>query len=315
MDTALIEKKANGFIKLSRNIKDWEHYKDSITKDVFIHILLSAGYTSFEFNGQTYPAGTTTITERRIAEDLGISRAKVRTALKKLQKSGELAQLKSGKYALYKVNNWDKFQKNAQNEKNHPKNSPKNSPINEAENTLNKGNLSENENNLAQEIAQEIALLKEDNKEINNNMSFSNENNAPSKNEKPKPKQDDSKEREIIDYFNEATGKRGKLTTQKTKAIRAILKMGYNVDDCKKVIDVKAKEWAKGKTWNDGTEPYKQYLNIETLFRKSKFEKYHEQALENETTSQPQQMNQRFNSNEEYEKYLNDFSDLEGLGF
>jgi uncharacterized phage protein (TIGR02220 family) len=313
MDTALIKKTYKGWFKSHRNIAEWEHYKEGNTFRVFFHCLVSASYLPFEFHGKTFPAGTVNKTLKQFSEELDLPIQVIRTALGKLQKTGELTQLKCGKSALYKVNNWEFYQDSTQFEKN---NTIFNTIFNtnkEAKRALNKADLDNYPENSTQFLTQFSTLLKEDNKEINNNSSFSNENNAPSK--KKKSNQNDSKEREIIDYFNEATGKRNGYTDSKTKAIRAILKMGYSFDDCKKVIDVKAKEWPKGKTWNDGTEPYKQYLNIETLFRKSKFEKYHEQALENETTSQPQQMNQRFNSTEEYENYLNDLSDLDGLGF
>lgn len=71
---------------------------------------------------------------------------------------------------------------------------------------------------------------------------------------------------EIIDFLNEKTSKEYKATSQKTKGlIIARLNEKFTVDDFKKVIMVKTKEWLN--TDND------KYLRPETLFG-SKFEGY-----------------------------------------
>lgn len=79
--------------------------------------------------------------------------------------------------------------------------------------------------------------------------------------------------KEVLGYLNtEAdhgyrhTKPNGKPSTHAEK-IRAILKSGYTVADCKAVIDRKVAEWA-----NDPA--FAHYLSPDTLFRPSKFEKY-----------------------------------------
>ena len=73
--------------------------------------------------------------------------------------------------------------------------------------------------------------------------------------------------KEIIDYFNSKCGKR---FTYKNKSynskINARLEEGFTVDDFKTVIDKKYDEWV-------GTE-FEKYLDPDTLFAPSKFEKY-----------------------------------------
>lgn len=73
--------------------------------------------------------------------------------------------------------------------------------------------------------------------------------------------------KEIIDYTNL---KLGKKYTYKNKSyntkIKARLGEGFTVDDFKKVIDKKYDDW-------NGTE-FEQYLDPDTLFAPSKFEKY-----------------------------------------
>jgi len=70
----------------------------------------------------------------------------------------------------------------------------------------------------------------------------------------------------VIDYLNTKTEKNFKTVDANRKNIRARLNDGFTIDDCKKVIDIKCAEW-------NNTE-YSKYLNPETLFRPSKFEKY-----------------------------------------
>ncbi len=72
--------------------------------------------------------------------------------------------------------------------------------------------------------------------------------------------------KKIIDYLNSYTGKNFKSTTDKTKAlIKARLNEGFKLEDFKKVIEVKSKEWV-----NSDNE---KYLRPETLFG-TKFEGY-----------------------------------------
>jgi len=70
----------------------------------------------------------------------------------------------------------------------------------------------------------------------------------------------------IVDYLNQKTGSKYKVSTKKTQTcIHARLAEGFTVEDFKTVIDKKCDDWI-------GTE-YEQYLRPETLFG-TKFESY-----------------------------------------
>ena len=74
-------------------------------------------------------------------------------------------------------------------------------------------------------------------------------------------------EKIIIDYLNDSTGKHFRHNTDKTKKlIKARIREGFTVDDFKRVIDTKTKQWSKDKKM-------KIYLRPETLFG-NKFEGY-----------------------------------------
>lgn len=72
--------------------------------------------------------------------------------------------------------------------------------------------------------------------------------------------------KEVFDYLNLKTGKRYRPTSAQNKHVLARLNEGYSVEDCKKVIDIKVKEWI-------GTDMEK-YLRPETLFNATKFDAY-----------------------------------------
>lgn len=84
--------------------------------------------------------------------------------------------------------------------------------------------------------------------------------------EEVKKKREDIPFSEVIDFLNEKTSKEYKATSEKTKGlITARLNEKFTVNDFKKVITVKTKEWLN--TEND------KYLRPETLFG-GKFEGY-----------------------------------------
>jgi len=76
---------------------------------------------------------------------------------------------------------------------------------------------------------------------------------------------------DVIGYLNDKCKTKYRINNTRTQSyIRSRLHEGFKLDDFKKVIDVKHKEW-------HGTDMAK-YLNPETLFRPSNFEKYVNQA-------------------------------------
>jgi uncharacterized phage protein (TIGR02220 family) len=74
-------------------------------------------------------------------------------------------------------------------------------------------------------------------------------------------------DKDIINYLNEKSKKNFRVSSQKTKdLIKARINEGYTLEDFKKVIDNKCKEWLNDIKWD-------KYLRPETLFS-NKFEGY-----------------------------------------
>lgn len=83
---------------------------------------------------------------------------------------------------------------------------------------------------------------------------------------------------EIVNYLNDVAGKNFRHTTRKTQTlVKARLKEGFTVDDFKRVIDNKTREWKHDPKMS-------KYLRPETLFG-TKFESYlNEVPVEQNTT-------------------------------
>ena len=99
-----------GFIKLHRQITEWEWYQDVNTKSVFIHLLLNACYDECRFMGKSVERGQYITSLSRLSRDLNISIRQVRTAFSRLEKTGEIDTQSSNKSTLVTILNYDSYQ-------------------------------------------------------------------------------------------------------------------------------------------------------------------------------------------------------------
>lgn len=99
-----------GFIKLHRSILDWEWYKDTNTKHLFIHLLLNACYDNCRFMGKSVKRGEYITSLTRLSNDLNIPVRQLRTSLKRLVKTGEIDTQTTNKYTKVTILNYDSYQ-------------------------------------------------------------------------------------------------------------------------------------------------------------------------------------------------------------
>ena len=99
-----------GFIKLYRKITDWEWYTDVNTKSLFIHLLLIANHADQKWRGQVIKRGSLVTSYASLASQIGLSVSQVRTSLKKLEKTGDVASKTTNRNTVIMVLNYDLYQ-------------------------------------------------------------------------------------------------------------------------------------------------------------------------------------------------------------
>ena len=131
---------------------------------------------------------------------------------------------------------------------------------------LEMGQIEDNgRDNVPQELRVKSLELRVNNKEIKDKSKKEDEAQA-----EPALDAFTAQSKEVLEYLNEKAGKRYKAVDRNLRHIKARLREGFTVDDCKSVIDKKCAEWAKNERMN-------QYLRCETLFG-GKFESYLNQS-------------------------------------
>lgn len=100
----------NGWIKLNKKILKWGWYSDANVKITFLHLLLIATYEDCEYLGIKLKRGQAIIGSEKTAEQIGITRQQLRTALKKLEKFGEISKKSTNKFTIVAVENYNKYQ-------------------------------------------------------------------------------------------------------------------------------------------------------------------------------------------------------------
>lgn len=99
-----------GWVKIYRQMTEWGWYRDVPTKTLFLHCLLRANVNDVEVFGHKIPRGAFVTSRDNLASETGLSVQQVRTALKKLQKTGELEVTATNKCTIVKVVKFSDFQ-------------------------------------------------------------------------------------------------------------------------------------------------------------------------------------------------------------
>ena len=98
------------YVKISRKILDWEWYTDTNTKVLFLHILLKANWKPGRFQGTEVPRGSLVTSQQNMAIETGLTIKNVRTALKHLESTGEVAVKRHPKFSVITVKNYNQYQ-------------------------------------------------------------------------------------------------------------------------------------------------------------------------------------------------------------
>ena len=99
-----------GYIKLHRDIMNWEWYKDINVKVLFFHILLKANHKIQKWQGITINKGSFVTSLDTLAFETGLTKMQIRTALKKLILTHEITHETTRQYSIISITNWNKYQ-------------------------------------------------------------------------------------------------------------------------------------------------------------------------------------------------------------
>lgn len=146
----------DGWIKLHRKMREWQHYQRPSIRLVFEELLFCANTKAGWFHGIKVNRGETMVSIETICAYTGFSRATVVSALKILEETKEIKRSKCWRGIRTKIMNFDKYQDNGSSESSIVRSS-KTEPLIEPQSELQTELLIEHEQE-----------LKKDKKEKNN---------------------------------------------------------------------------------------------------------------------------------------------------
>ena len=109
------------YIKLFRKFKNWQWYKDPVTKSLFIHFLIEARWADTNMYGVAVKKGQLLTTEKDLEEELGLTRQQIRTGINHLIATKEITKVPTkvstkgatNRMSLITVENYGLYQKGA----------------------------------------------------------------------------------------------------------------------------------------------------------------------------------------------------------
>ncbi|KAF5053582.1 hypothetical protein DSECCO2_396840 [anaerobic digester metagenome] len=100
----------SGYIRLYRSFLTWEWYSDSTTKNVFLHLILTANWEPKKWKGITVERGQRVYSRASLAREMRLSERNIRTALNHLISTGEVTNQTTTQYSIITIKNYDLYQ-------------------------------------------------------------------------------------------------------------------------------------------------------------------------------------------------------------
>lgn len=99
----------SGWVKLHRNILEWEWYDDPNTMRVFIHCLIKANYKDKNWRGIEIKRGQFISSLDSLSNELKLSVQQIRTSLKKLKSTNEITSKGGNQHTVFTVVSYDLY--------------------------------------------------------------------------------------------------------------------------------------------------------------------------------------------------------------
>ena len=99
-----------GWIKLHRQLLEWEWYDEPDTFRLFMHCLLKANHKDNNYRGQIVKAGSFLTSRDLLSKETGLSVQKIRTSLERLELTKEITTKKSKKGTVLQIVKYRNYQ-------------------------------------------------------------------------------------------------------------------------------------------------------------------------------------------------------------
>jgi hypothetical protein len=100
----------SGWIKLHRQILEWEWFDDKNTFRLFMYLLLKANHKERNYKGKLIEVGQTLTGLDLLSKEVGLTIQQIRTSLSKLKSTNEITIKTSSKGTIIQVVNYKKYQ-------------------------------------------------------------------------------------------------------------------------------------------------------------------------------------------------------------
>ena len=98
------------WIKIFRELLQWEWFQKAEMVQLFIYLLLKASRTDKQWQGITVKSGQLVTSNATMRQDLRLSEQQIRTCIKRLISTGEITYKSTNRYVVITICNYDKYQ-------------------------------------------------------------------------------------------------------------------------------------------------------------------------------------------------------------
>ena len=101
---------STGWIKVHRKLTEWEWYDDINTSRLFIHLMITANHKDNNWRGIEIKRGSRLTSLDKLSSETCLSVSKIRTSIKKLISTKEIASKSHSQYTVFTMVNYDSYQ-------------------------------------------------------------------------------------------------------------------------------------------------------------------------------------------------------------
>jgi hypothetical protein len=99
-----------GFIKLHRQITEWEWYSDVNTSRLFLHLLVTSNFKDKKWRGIEIKRGQIITSLQNLSDETSLSLRSIRTSLNKLKSTGEVTCKTTNRFSCITLTKYDSYQ-------------------------------------------------------------------------------------------------------------------------------------------------------------------------------------------------------------